>query len=148
MKRLRSLALFWITSLTLFKVATIYNNIFWAFVNAEMIKLFRNCFLATKVAFCNEIHQFCSLQNVNYENVRKLATLDERITPSHSFVPGKDGHFGFGGTCFPKDISNLRHEMNKKGMRDMESVRNVRIIGTKVSCSQDNGRGVIIDSCG
>ena len=84
---------------------------------AEMIKLFRNCFLATKVAFCNEIHQFCSLQNVNYENVRKLATLDERITPSHSFVPGKDGHFGFGGTCFPKDISNLRHEMNKKGMK-------------------------------
>lgn len=84
---------------------------------AEMIKLFRNCFLATKVSFCNEIHEFCSLKNVNYENVRELATLDKRITSSHSKVPGKDGHFGFGGTCFPKDISNLNHEMKKVGMQ-------------------------------
>jgi UDPglucose 6-dehydrogenase len=84
---------------------------------AEMIKLFRNCFLATKVAFCNEMYQFCSLKNVNYENVRKLATMDERITESHSNVPGKDGHFGFGGTCFPKDMSNLCHTMKEIGMK-------------------------------
>lgn len=84
---------------------------------AEMIKLYRNCFLATKVAFCNEMYEFCALKNVNYENVRKLATMDERITESHSRVPGKDGHFGFGGTCFPKDMSNLCHIMKAAGMK-------------------------------
>lgn len=95
-----------------------YNNIhFLTTDEAEMVKLFRNCFLATKVSFCNEIYEFCSHKNINYENIRELATIDERITPSHSKVPGKDGHFGFGGTCFPKDISNLRHEMEKVGMK-------------------------------
>jgi UDPglucose 6-dehydrogenase len=95
-----------------------YNDIqFVTTEEAEMIKLFRNCFLATKVSFCNEMYEFCSLKDVNYENVRKLATIDERITESHSYVPGKDGHFGFGGTCFPKDMSNVRHEMKKVGMK-------------------------------
>ena len=64
-----------------------YNDILFVLSEeAEMIKLFRNCFLATKVAFCNEMYQFCSLKNVNYENVRRLATMDERITESHSKV--------------------------------------------------------------
>lgn len=95
-----------------------YCNIHFLTTNeAEMVKLFRNCFLATKVSFCNEIYEFCSKKNINYENIRELATIDERITPSHSKVPGKDGHFGFGGTCFPKDISNLCHEMGKVGMK-------------------------------
>ena len=95
-----------------------HNNIhFLTTDEAEMVKLFRNCFLATKVSFCNEIYEFCSHKNIDYENIRELATIDERITPSHSKVPGKDGHFGFGGTCFPKDISNLRYEMKKVGMK-------------------------------
>lgn len=95
-----------------------YNSIhFLTTDEAEMVKLFRNCFLATKVSFCNEIYEFCSHKNINYENIRELATIDDRITPSHSKVPGKDGHFGFGGTCFPKDISNLHHEMKKVGMK-------------------------------
>ena len=43
-------------------------------------------------------------------------TIDDRITPSHSKVPGKDGHFGLGGLVF-KDISNLHLEMKKVGMK-------------------------------
>lgn len=84
---------------------------------AEMIKQFRNNYLATKVSFCNEIYEFCQLKKINYENVRKLAVADERIGPSHSHVPGPDGRRGFGGTCFPKDTSALCYEMNKSGMK-------------------------------
>ena len=84
---------------------------------AEMIKQFRNNYLATKVSFCNEIYEFCQLKEINYENVRKLAVADERIGPSHSHVPGPDGRRGFGGTCFPKDTSALRYEMDKSGMK-------------------------------
>ena len=32
---------------------------------AEMVKMFRNCFLAIKVSFCNEIYQYCKKTNVN-----------------------------------------------------------------------------------
>lgn len=83
---------------------------------AEMIKMFKNCFLSTKVSFCNEIYQFCNIKGVNYENVRKLAANDERILHSHTNVPGPDGKKGFGGTCFPKDTASLKYEMQKFGM--------------------------------
>ena len=43
-----------------------YNNVnFVLNSEAEMIKLFRNNFLATKVSFCNEIYQFCQKKNIN-----------------------------------------------------------------------------------
>ena len=80
---------------------------------AEMVKLFRNCFLATKISFSNEIYDFCEAKGINYENVRKIATDDIRIGPSHTMVPGHDGMRGFGGTCFPKDINSLKHEFEK-----------------------------------
>jgi UDPglucose 6-dehydrogenase len=83
---------------------------------AEMVKMFKNCYLSTKVSFCNEIYQFCEQKQVNYEVVRALATADERILPSHSRVPGHDGQRGFGGTCFPKDTSSLRYEMQQANM--------------------------------
>ncbi len=81
---------------------------------AEMIKLFRNTFLSTKISFCNEIYEFCQAQNICYENVRKLATNDMRIGSSHTNVPGHDGCFGYGGTCFPKDTNSLYFQMKEK----------------------------------
>ena len=63
------------------------------------------------------MYQFCEMKGINYENVRKLATADDRILPSHSKVPGHDGKKGFGGTCFPKDTSSLRYEMKNIGMK-------------------------------
>lgn len=83
---------------------------------AEMIKYFRNCFLATKVAFCNEIYKFCNHRNIDYNIISQYVKLDERIGNSHLNVPGYDGHFGFGGTCFPKDINALAFEMKKENI--------------------------------
>ena len=79
-----------------------------------MIKLFRNTFLSTKISFCNEIYQFCQSQNISYKNVRKIATNDLRIGSSHTNVPGHDGFFGYGGTCFPKDTNSLYFQMKEK----------------------------------
>ena len=94
-----------------------YNNLhFITNKEAEMIKMFKNCYLATKVSFCNEIYQFCEEKQVNYEVVRALSTADERILSSHTRVPGHDGQKGFGGTCFPKDTSSLRYEMQQANM--------------------------------
>ena len=80
---------------------------------AEMIKYFKNCFLATKVSFCNEVHRFCQKLNINYDVITDFIKLDDRIGNTHLKVPGPDGHFGYGGTCFPKDIHALEFEMKK-----------------------------------
>lgn len=78
---------------------------------AEMMKYFRNCFLATKVSFCNEMYQFCKSRNIDYNIVVHHAAKDDRIGNSHVQVPGPDGRLGFGGTCFPKDVSSLIYQI-------------------------------------
>lgn len=74
---------------------------------AEMVKYVGNCFLATKISFANEISQICHKLGIDYNGVINLATLDKRLGRSHWKVPGPDGHYGFGLTCFPKDINAL-----------------------------------------
>uniref|UniRef100_A0A6C0JXH4 Uncharacterized protein n=1 Tax=viral metagenome TaxID=1070528 RepID=A0A6C0JXH4_9ZZZZ len=78
---------------------------------AEAIKYFRNSFLATKVAFCNEFYRFCIKNDIDYSTVAKYACMDSRIGHSHVAVPGHDGKYGFGGTCLPKDTVSLRNQM-------------------------------------
>ena len=71
-----------------------------------MIKYFTNTFLATKVSFANEMKLICECLEINYEKVVEYAKYD-MIGESHWSVPGPDGHYGFGGSCFPKDINAL-----------------------------------------
>lgn len=75
--------------------------------HAEMIKYFTNAFLSTKVSFANEMHELCKKLNLDYDKVVEYATLDERLGKSHWAVPGPDGDLGFGGHCFPKDLSAI-----------------------------------------
>ena len=83
---------------------------------AEMVKYFINTFLATKVSFANEIKQICDSIEVEYDTVKNLALLDQRIGKSHLQVPGPDGILGFGGTCFPKDLNCLIYYATQKGV--------------------------------
>jgi UDPglucose 6-dehydrogenase len=80
---------------------------------AEMIKYVKNCFLATKVSFFNEMHSLCEKTSIDYETVRVLAANDSRIGEGHTMVPGHDGKAGFGGTCFPKDMWSLLCHMQE-----------------------------------
>jgi UDPglucose 6-dehydrogenase len=69
---------------------------------AEMIKYASNAFLATKISFSNEIGNICKLQEIDVYEVMRGVGLDHRITP-HFLNAGA----GFGGSCFPKDVSAL-----------------------------------------
>lgn len=125
-----------------------YNNLHFVTNNeAEMIKLFRNNYLSVKVGFCNEIAEFCEKKNIDYENVRELATLDNRIGSSHTKVPGHDGRKGYGGTCFPKDTNNLKCEMKKVGMKsyiiDNVVERNEKVDRPEQDWNSNKGRAVI-----
>jgi len=74
---------------------------------AEMIKYVANTLLSTKVAYLNEIYQICQKVDIEYDNIIKILGQDPRLGTTHWTVPGHDGHFGFGGTCFPKDLNAL-----------------------------------------
>ena len=74
---------------------------------SELFKYLANSFLATKVIFANEFKILCDKVDVDYGRIAELAVLDKRLGHTHWRVPGPDGHFGFGGSCFPKDTSAL-----------------------------------------
>jgi len=74
---------------------------------AEMFKYLANCFLATKVIFAKEFKVLCDKSNVDYNRISEIAVLDKRLGKTHWKVPGPDGKYGFGGSCFPKDTSAL-----------------------------------------
>jgi len=85
---------------------------------AEMAKYMSNTFFATKVAFFNEMYEFCEFRGIPFEEVRR-AFLDSsrgRVAESHTSVPGPDGHRGFGGTCLPKDLSAIIKDAHKLGI--------------------------------
>lgn len=79
---------------------------------AEMVKYLTNNFLTVKVAFANEMAQICealdaSGLDVDYDKVVEYAKYDTRLGTSHWSVPGPDGHRGYGGSCFCKDINAM-----------------------------------------
>jgi UDPglucose 6-dehydrogenase len=79
---------------------------------AEMVKYASNSFLATKIAFSNEMANVCETFGVDVYEVMAAVGLDSRINP-HFLRAGA----GFGGSCFPKDISALAHIAEAKGAR-------------------------------
>jgi len=88
---------------------------------AEMVKYTINNFLTVKVAFANEMAQICEALdskglNIDYDKVVEYATLDPRLGTSHWSVPGPDGHRGFGGHCFPKDVNAMIDVAKKNGV--------------------------------
>ena len=86
-------------------------------MEAEITKYFCNCFLATKVSFANEMKQLCDSLGADYDKVTEYSLFDDRIGDSHLSVPGPDGRWGFGGSCFPKDINALMHKMKEQGLQ-------------------------------
>tara|TARA_B100000424_G_scaffold265267_1_gene254666 strand:- start:532 stop:1380 length:849 start_codon:yes stop_codon:yes gene_type:complete len=77
------------------------------FETAEMIKYMNNCFFATKVSFLNEMYQVADSCGVDWDMAVEGFVRDGRIGHSHMSVPGPDGKFGFGGSCFPKDVQAM-----------------------------------------
>lgn len=77
------------------------------FETAELIKYMTNTFLATKVSFLNEMRILSDKVGANWEDAVEGFVRDGRVGHSHLNVPGPDGKFGFGGSCFPKDIQAL-----------------------------------------
>jgi UDPglucose 6-dehydrogenase len=78
--------------------------------SAEMVKLASNAFLATKISFINEIANVSEETGADVAEVARGMGLDDRIGPKF-LQPG----IGFGGSCFPKDVSALKQLAGNSG---------------------------------
>lgn len=70
---------------------------------AELVKYMDNSFLGCKVVFCNEFYRIAESMGIDYNEMRELFLMDNRVNPSHTLVykakPYYDSH------CLNKDIS-------------------------------------------
>lgn len=78
--------------------------------SAEMVKYAANAFLATKISFINEVANICDRVGADVVQVAKGIGLDSRI--GSKFL---QAGLGWGGSCFPKDVSALVHTATDYG---------------------------------
>ncbi len=92
--------------------------------SAEMIKYAANSFLATKISFINEVANICDRVGADVTQVAKGIGLDSRI--GSKFL---NAGIGWGGSCFPKDVSALIHTADDYGYNAelMKAAVNVNI---------------------
>lgn len=90
--------------------------------SAEMTKYVANAMLATKISFINEMANLCERMKADINEVRRGIGFDQRIGFQFLF-PGP----GYGGSCFPKDVSALVALARKLGQpaQLMEAVNDV-----------------------
>jgi UDPglucose 6-dehydrogenase len=82
--------------------------------SAELTKFSANAMLAMRISFINEISQLAQAVGADVESVRVGIGTDKRIGPS--FL--KAG-VGYGGSCFPKDVQALVHQMKTIGIEPL-----------------------------
>ncbi len=115
--------------------------------SAEMIKYASNAFLATKISFINEIANVCEATGADVTVVAHGMGLDHRIGP-HFLQAG----IGYGGSCFPKDVSALKQIAGNSGYHfqllnaviEVNELQKRRVIGKLKRHLGDELRGMRI----
>ena len=92
--------------------------------SAELIKHASNSFLALKISYINAIAAVCEATGANVQEVATGMGLDERI--GRRFL---NAGIGFGGSCFPKDLSAFIKIAEQNGY-DFRLLKEVQHINT------------------
>ena len=90
--------------------------------SAELTKYAANAMLATRISFMNELANLADLVGADIEAVRQGIGSDSRIGFGFLY-PGT----GYGGSCFPKDVSALSKTANEHG-RDLKILQAVEAV--------------------
>ena len=115
---------------------------------AELIKYMNNTYFATKVSIMNEFKRLSDSIGTDWETALYGFASDGRIGDSHLHVPGPDGKYGYGGTCFPKDVNAIIKfgEKNKVPMNTIEAGWKTNLeVRPEKDWEKDKGRAVSND---
>jgi len=86
--------------------------------SAEICKLSVNCFITTKISYCNMVADIAErTKGASATDILKAVGLDSRIG-SKCLIPG----YGFGGPCFPRDNRALGNYARMVGVQPLISV--------------------------
>lgn len=89
---------------------------------AELTKMAHNCFGAMKVTYFNLIYDLCQSFDCDFYKVKSNMGMTGFIDlENHTQVPGPDGQRGFGGKCFPENISAMHKMLSSMNGWDKES---------------------------
>ena len=103
---------------------------------AEMVKYMANCFFALKISYLNEMYAACKNLGCDFDTVKKMWLADGRIGNSHHEVPGHDSDFGYGGTCFPKDVAAFTGWARNNGL-PIDTLEAAEIVNDRVREKKD-----------
>src|SRR3989338_45871 len=98
-----------------------YHRIRIAATEAELIKYAGNIHFVRKVNWANALAKAAEKMGADYENIRKGMSADYRIGDSHLDV-NHGGYKGFGGYCFPKDLSAFMMFAKGQGMEEVHNL--------------------------
>ena len=105
---------------------------------SEIIKYASNSFLATKIAFINEVAELCEVVGADVQQVAYAMGIDKRI--GAKFL---DAGPGYGGSCFPKDVNamiSMAESLLKEGRSElitMDTLRGAWATNLKVRPDRD-----------
>lgn len=86
-------------------------------VNAEITKYMENAFLAMKVSFCSQFYEIAKAAGGDYEVIRELFLLDERVNPANTYIFEK--HPYWTSHCYDKDIPAIAETYDAKFLKSM-----------------------------
>lgn len=106
-------------------------------VEAAFYKYAINNFLSMKITFLNQLKAVMDEYGGSYNMLSRTLPADGRIGHTHMKIPGPDGKEGFGGACFPKDLSAFINFVERKTSVDPTLLKTTKLFNDEIRSQYD-----------
>jgi len=106
-------------------------------VEASFFKYTVNNYLSMKVTFMNQLKKVMDDFGGSYNQLSRALMADARMGHSHMKIPGPDGKEGFGGACFPKDLSAFINFVDTKTDQSSAIWKTVQSLNNEIRSEYD-----------
>tara|TARA_R110000851_G_scaffold5963_1_gene24208 strand:+ start:6771 stop:7709 length:939 start_codon:yes stop_codon:yes gene_type:complete len=106
-------------------------------VEASFFKYTVNNYLSMKVTFMNQLKKVMDDFGGSYNQLSRALMAEPRMGHSHMKIPGPDGKDGFGGACFPKDLSAFINFVDTKTDQSSAIWKTVQSLNNEIRSEYD-----------